>query len=42
MTATVATPEPKFNAVGLEKSDYKGLTSTLCPGCGHDRSEERL
>ena len=42
MTATVATPEPKFNAVGLEKSDYKGLTSTLCPGCGHDSISTRI
>jgi len=41
MTA-VATPEPKFNAVGLEKSDYKGLTSTLCPGCGHDSISMRI
>ena len=41
MTA-VATPEPKFNAVGLEKSDYKGLTSTLCPGCGHDSISTRI
>ena len=24
------------NAVGLEKADYKGKKSTLCPGCGHD------
>ncbi len=41
MTA-VATPEPKVNAIGLEKSDYKGLTSTLCPGCGHDSISTRI
>jgi 2-oxoglutarate ferredoxin oxidoreductase subunit beta len=39
MTATV---EPKVNAIGLEKSDYKGLPSTLCPGCGHDSISSRI
>ncbi len=39
MTATV---EPKVNAIGLEKSEYKGLTSTLCPGCGHDSISSRI
>jgi len=24
------------NALGLERADYRGGTSTLCPGCGHD------
>jgi 2-oxoglutarate ferredoxin oxidoreductase subunit beta len=33
--ATVATPK-KLNLIGLEKTDYKGLESTLCNGCGHD------
>ena len=42
MTATVTAPEPKVNAIGLEKSDYKGLTSTLCPGCGHDSISTRI
>jgi 2-oxoglutarate ferredoxin oxidoreductase subunit beta len=33
---TVAIPAKKVNLIGLEKSDYKGLESTLCSGCGHD------
>jgi 2-oxoglutarate/2-oxoacid ferredoxin oxidoreductase subunit beta len=39
MTAAV---EPKLNKAGLEKSDYKGLPSTLCPGCGHDSISMRI
>lgn len=27
---------PKVNAIGLERADYRGAPSTLCPGCGHD------
>jgi 2-oxoglutarate ferredoxin oxidoreductase subunit beta len=27
---------PKLNLLGLERTDYKGLPSTLCSGCGHD------
>jgi 2-oxoglutarate ferredoxin oxidoreductase subunit beta len=27
---------PKTNRLGLPMSDYKGLDSTLCAGCGHD------
>ena len=30
------------NSIGLEKSDYKGLPSTLCPGCGHDSISARI
>ncbi|MBA3534897.1 MAG: 2-oxoacid:ferredoxin oxidoreductase subunit beta [Ardenticatenales bacterium] len=26
----------KENLIGLERNDYKGGTSTLCQGCGHD------
>lgn len=26
----------KTNRVGLSKKDYRGLPSTLCPGCGHN------
>ncbi len=33
---TVATPSRKVNLIGLEKTEYKGLESTLCSGCGHD------
>lgn len=27
---------PKTNRLGLPMTDYKGLDSTLCAGCGHD------
>ena len=27
----------KLNVINLEKSEYKGGKSTLCPGCGHDQ-----
>ncbi|MCS7070683.1 MAG: thiamine pyrophosphate-dependent enzyme, partial [Anaerolinea sp.] len=30
------------NAIGLERSDYKGLPSTLCPGCGHDSISNQI
>src|SRR5579864_2441707 len=33
---TIATPQKKTNKIGLEFTDYKGLASTLCKGCGHD------
>ncbi|MEZ4667386.1 MAG: 2-oxoacid:ferredoxin oxidoreductase subunit beta [Anaerolineae bacterium] len=26
----------KTNSIGLEREEYKGGKSTLCPGCGHD------
>jgi 2-oxoglutarate/2-oxoacid ferredoxin oxidoreductase subunit beta len=29
-------PIPRENALGLSKSDYGGLPSTLCKGCGHN------
>jgi 2-oxoglutarate/2-oxoacid ferredoxin oxidoreductase subunit beta len=29
-------PEMKKNEVGYLKSDYEGVISTLCAGCGHD------
>ncbi|NMC55395.1 MAG: 2-oxoacid:ferredoxin oxidoreductase subunit beta [Chloroflexi bacterium] len=28
--------EKSSNAIGLQRSDYKGLPSTLCQGCGHN------
>ena len=31
-----AAPAPATNRAGLTKNEYKGLKSTLCPGCGHD------
>ncbi|MEC7703993.1 MAG: 2-oxoacid:ferredoxin oxidoreductase subunit beta, partial [Candidatus Thermoplasmatota archaeon] len=27
----------KLNVIDLPKDDYKGGSSTLCPGCGHDQ-----
>jgi len=39
--ATVATPK-KVNLIGLEKTDYKGLESTLCNGCGHDSISSQI
>ncbi len=30
------------NALGLERADYKGSTSTLCPGCGHDSISNQI
>jgi 2-oxoglutarate ferredoxin oxidoreductase subunit beta len=38
MTITTLPTKPSVgvNLVGLTKTDYKGLPSTLCNGCGHD------
>lgn len=33
---------PALNSAGLSKNDYKGLPSTLCPGCGHDSISSRI
>jgi 2-oxoglutarate/2-oxoacid ferredoxin oxidoreductase subunit beta len=41
MTAVAPKPE-NTNSVGLTKNDYKGLPSTLCPGCGHDSISSRI
>jgi 2-oxoglutarate/2-oxoacid ferredoxin oxidoreductase subunit beta len=41
MTAATV-PTPNTNSVGLTKADYKGLPSTLCPGCGHDSISMRI
>jgi 2-oxoglutarate ferredoxin oxidoreductase subunit beta len=35
-TPAPTTPQQPVNRVGLSRADYKGLKSTLCPGCGHD------
>jgi 2-oxoglutarate ferredoxin oxidoreductase subunit beta len=32
----------KGNALGLERTDYKGSSSTLCPGCGHDSISNQI
>jgi 2-oxoglutarate/2-oxoacid ferredoxin oxidoreductase subunit beta len=39
---TVSSPKGKTNKLGLEKSVYKGLDSTLCNGCGHDSISARI
>jgi 2-oxoglutarate ferredoxin oxidoreductase subunit beta len=35
-TALPTKPAAGLNLAGLTKTDYKGLPSTLCNGCGHD------
>lgn len=30
------------NVLGLERTDYKGSQSTLCPGCGHDSISNQI
>ena len=30
------------NTLGLERADYKGNPSTLCPGCGHDSISNQI
>ena len=32
----------KTNALGLEREEYKGSKSTLCPGCGHDSISNQI
>jgi 2-oxoglutarate ferredoxin oxidoreductase subunit beta len=44
-TVKKAAPAPraaKTNAIGLEKTDYRGKPSTLCKGCGHDSISQRI
>lgn len=36
------TTREKTNALGLERADYKGGKSTLCPGCGHDSISNQI
>jgi len=35
-------PPPKTNRIGLAISEYKGGSSTLCAGCGHDAITSQL
>ncbi|MCC6187448.1 MAG: 2-oxoacid:ferredoxin oxidoreductase subunit beta [Anaerolineales bacterium] len=43
MTAAVAPARPAAaNLIGLSKSDYRGLESTLCSGCGHDSISSQI
>jgi len=37
----MATQE-KVNAAGLARADYRGLTSTLCQGCGHNSISNQI
>ncbi|MFO7321185.1 MAG: 2-oxoacid:ferredoxin oxidoreductase subunit beta [Chloroflexota bacterium] len=30
------------NALGLERAEYRGAPSTLCPGCGHDSISNQI
>ncbi len=30
------------NALGLERTEYRGAPSTLCPGCGHDSISNQI
>ena len=32
----------RTNSIGLERNDYKGRNSTLCPGCGHDSISNQI
>ena len=44
MTAATEAPVKggKVNSLGLEKSAYRGLPSSLCKGCGHDTISQRI
>jgi len=33
---------PGVNKIGLERSDYKGLSTTLCQGCGHNSISSQI
>jgi 2-oxoglutarate ferredoxin oxidoreductase subunit beta len=33
---------PQTNIIGLERAEYKGGKSTLCPGCGHDSISNQI
>jgi 2-oxoglutarate ferredoxin oxidoreductase subunit beta len=36
------TPKSNINLVGLGKMDYKGRTTTLCQGCGHNSISSQI
>src|SRR2546430_17000907 len=40
--ASVPTPSPKTNRLGLQVLDYRGSKTTLCAGCGHNAISERI
>lgn len=37
-----ATPAKNVNSLGLPKTDYKGLPTTLCAGCGHNSISDKI
>src|SRR5437763_8141925 len=41
-TTPTSTPPPKTNRIGLAVMDYRGGKTTLCAGCGHNASSERI
>jgi len=40
MSKTAPVKTEATNKIGLPKKDYKGLPSTMCPGCGHNSISE--
>ncbi|HEX9288031.1 MAG TPA: 2-oxoacid:ferredoxin oxidoreductase subunit beta [Anaeromyxobacteraceae bacterium] len=42
MADAPAPAAPKVNRIGLPLSEYKGLKTTLCAGCGHNAISERI
>ncbi len=45
MATTIGTTLPRaanVNLIGLERSDYKGLPTTLCQGCGHNSISSQI
>ena len=42
MDTQISTRNPRVNLIGLSKSDYKGLPSTLCQGCGHNSISSQI
>jgi 2-oxoglutarate ferredoxin oxidoreductase subunit beta len=42
METQTTTRNPRVNLIGLSKSDYKGLPSTLCQGCGHNSISSQI
>ena len=39
---TAPAPHAQVNLIGLTKSDYRGLPSTLCQGCGHNSISSQI
>ena len=39
---TTTRPRVNVNLAGLQKSDYRGATSTLCQGCGHNSISSQI